>query len=143
MLTFPETCTVSGLLTYITHRRLRGKNVGNGWTQHCPPHKDFRYFYHQELQLVTDYDMSIDVTRIDFLSKYEPIARANLPLETFVQKATVHTGMTVQGGQAAVVDHEVERTRRGRMMDAQSRASYWTYLHLYPCHHKLPGDAEK
>ena len=85
---------------------MHGKDVGNGWTQYTPPHKDFQYFYHRELRLVTDYDMSNHNIRIDFLSRYERTATANHPFETFVQKE-------VGQKEDAIVNHDAETLNTG------------------------------
>ncbi|KAJ7199755.1 hypothetical protein GGX14DRAFT_544988 [Mycena pura] len=120
----------SSLLSFEDYTR--GKELEEGWTKYTPPHQDFEYFYHAGHQLVTDRDISDPEKRRHFLATYRPIATRNHPNETFVQGDTV-----------AVVDHEMKSLTRGMNTADQSKASYWTYLHVYPCHHKLPDNAEK
>ena len=124
------------ITTNLRNLRMRGEDVGDEWIMHTIPHRNSKYYYHRKLKLVTTEDMTDPETRGTFLSTYRHEVGRNRPLETFVNAK----------GEAYVANHNTQTldSMSGSPVSAdESRSNYWIYLSNFPCHHKLPKNAEK
>lgn len=70
--------------------RMQGDNIGDGWTAHTLPHGRLKYYYNNDLKLVTTEDMEDHSTRSTFLSKYREEANKNRPFESVVYERKMY-----------------------------------------------------